>query len=223
MQRLPCLSRLPCIPPRLWPLDPALVALPARCCRERAGGDAGRVPVHAHLAAEGLEPEWVGHSAQKLITAMLHADGFHDHRASSSHAVGQPGGDVASVEGEIGAVCATRHGETPSDCTPAAKACMRSRSECASLLGSRGAAQPRAVPRLSSATAKAQFHVTPTADQTALDDCPARRTPVERQHMYLVRAAPPRSGRAPHAWPAYSPRWVRDTRVRCAHHTWSEA
>jgi hypothetical protein len=72
-------------------------------------GDAGRVPVHAHDGAEGLEPEGMGKAAQKFVTAVMMNDCLGDQRAELRHAVSKPGWHASSVKGKVGAACSLRH------------------------------------------------------------------------------------------------------------------
>src|SRR5579883_115806 len=76
---------------------------------EHAGGDAGRVPVHAHDAAKGLEPEWMGEPAQQLVAAVMMDDRLADHRAEARHALGEPGRHAAAMQWKIGGSSAPRH------------------------------------------------------------------------------------------------------------------
>src|SRR6185312_6322393 len=66
------------------------------------GGDAGGVPVHAHDAAERLEPEGIAEATEESGGAVGEDDVLGDRCAELGHALGQPGGDASTVEGEIG-------------------------------------------------------------------------------------------------------------------------
>ena len=66
------------------------------------GGDAGRMPVHAHYAAKGLEPEGVAEPAEEFGAAVLQQDAFRDRCAQRRHALGQPGGHMAAMQRQIG-------------------------------------------------------------------------------------------------------------------------
>ena len=77
-----------------------------------AGGDAGRMPVHAHHRAERLEPERMGEPAQQLVPAIVMDDRFADHRAEPRHPLGEPARDTSAMEGQVGASGTMSHEET---------------------------------------------------------------------------------------------------------------
>src|ERR1700742_2760069 len=68
-----------------------------------AGGDAGRVPVHAHYGAERLEPERMRQPLQEFIAAVMVNDRLGDDRAERGHARRQPRRYAPAMEREIGA------------------------------------------------------------------------------------------------------------------------
>jgi hypothetical protein len=70
---------------------------------DHARRDARGMPVHAHDAAEGLEPEGMREPAQQLFAAVVMHDGLADHRAKAAHAVGQPFRHLAAMQRKIGA------------------------------------------------------------------------------------------------------------------------
>ena len=78
-----------------------------------AGGDAGRVPVHPHHRAEGLEPEGVSETAQQFVATILEDDRLADDGAQAGHAIAQPFGHPAAVKRQIGAAGASRHQLAP--------------------------------------------------------------------------------------------------------------
>src|SRR3954465_7936778 len=65
-------------------------------------GDAGGVPVHAHDAAVGLEPERIAESGEEGGPAVVDDDAFGDRRPERRHARGEPCGHAATVQREIG-------------------------------------------------------------------------------------------------------------------------
>src|SRR5512132_1953803 len=69
-----------------------------------ACGDAGRVPVHAHHRAEGLEPEGVSETPQQFVATILKDDRLADDGTQAGHAIAQPFGHSTTVERKI---CAT--------------------------------------------------------------------------------------------------------------------
>src|ERR1700741_3596809 len=64
--------------------------------------DTGGMPVHAHDRAERLEPERVGKTAQQLIAAVMMDNRFADHRSEAGHPVGEPFGNLSSVQRQVG-------------------------------------------------------------------------------------------------------------------------
>ena len=62
-----------------------------------AGGDSGRVPVHAHDCAERLEPEWMGQPLQEFVASVVVDNGLCDDGTERRHARRQPGRYVPSV------------------------------------------------------------------------------------------------------------------------------
>ncbi len=62
----------------------------------------GRVPVHAHHAAEGLEPERIAEPGEQAVAAVVEEHGFGDGGAERFHPAGQPGRDAPAVQREIG-------------------------------------------------------------------------------------------------------------------------
>ena len=76
---------------------------------EHAGGDAGRVPVHAHDRAEGLEPEGMGETAQEFLAPVVMHDGLRDHRAEPRHALAEPRRHTAAMKRQVGASAASGH------------------------------------------------------------------------------------------------------------------
>src|SRR4051812_18543906 len=67
-----------------------------------AGGDARRMPVHAHHGSERLEPERMGKPAQKLIASEMMHDRLGDDSTEARHADPQPLRDTTAVQREIG-------------------------------------------------------------------------------------------------------------------------
>src|SRR3954469_21659515 len=64
--------------------------------------DAGGMPVHAHDAAVGLEPERVAQPREEGGPAVVDDDAFGDRRPERRHARGEPCGHAATVQREIG-------------------------------------------------------------------------------------------------------------------------
>ena len=71
--------------------------------------DAGRMPVHAHDRAEGLEPEGMGEAAQEFVAAVFEDDRLGDHGAEPRHALAEPLGHAAVMQRQVGATSAARH------------------------------------------------------------------------------------------------------------------
>jgi hypothetical protein len=59
------------------------------------------MPVHSHDGTEGLEPEGVGHPAQKLVTAVVVYDRLSNQYAKFRHAIGQPVGDASTMKRQV--------------------------------------------------------------------------------------------------------------------------
>jgi hypothetical protein len=68
-----------------------------------AGGDAGRMPVHAHDAAEGLEPERMRETPQQFVATIFHDDRLADDGAQLRHAFAQPLRHPAAMQRQVGA------------------------------------------------------------------------------------------------------------------------
>jgi len=66
------------------------------------GRDAGGMPVHAHHAAERLEPERVAQAGQQFGRSVMVEDAFDDGGTELGHPIGQPRGHTAAVERKIG-------------------------------------------------------------------------------------------------------------------------
>ena len=66
------------------------------------GCDAGGVPVHAHYAAQGLEPERIAQPGEKFRRPIRGNNVLDNHRAELGHAFAQPRRYTASVKREIG-------------------------------------------------------------------------------------------------------------------------
>jgi hypothetical protein len=62
----------------------------------------GRMPVHAHNGAEGLEPERIAEPRKELRCAVVEHDALADRRSELRHAIGKPCRDTSAVQGEIG-------------------------------------------------------------------------------------------------------------------------
>ena len=104
--RRECLPR----PPQTWmPSSPCQRRETALQCADHAGGDAGRMPVHAHDGAEGLEPEGMRQPPQEFIAAVVMDDGLADDGAERRHALPQPRRHAAAVERKISAACPSCH------------------------------------------------------------------------------------------------------------------
>jgi hypothetical protein len=76
-------------------------------------GDARGMPVHAHHGTERLEPERVGQAAQQLIASAVVDDRFADYRPKAGHSVGEPLGDLSTVQREVCAPRSLSHLEHP--------------------------------------------------------------------------------------------------------------
>jgi len=110
-ERAQLVGRLARVPPApAAHVQPELVldgTEPALERAEHARGDARAVPVHAHHAAERLEPERMRQPPQHLVTAAVQHPRLDQHAAERGHAHAQPRGHAAAVEREIGAAGAT--------------------------------------------------------------------------------------------------------------------
>lgn len=82
---------------------------PALQRADDAGGDSGRMPVHAHHRTEGLEPEGMRQPAQQLVAAIMVDDRLAQHRAEPRHAVAQPLRDPSAMQRQVGAAASLRH------------------------------------------------------------------------------------------------------------------
>ena len=71
-------------------------------CPHDGGGDAGGVPIHAHNGAKSLKPEGIAEAGEEFGGAVGLNDAFGDRRTELSHALGQPGRDMAAVQWKIG-------------------------------------------------------------------------------------------------------------------------
>ena len=78
-----------------------------------AGGDARRMPIHAHDGAERLEPEGARQPPQQFLPAIVMHDRLRDDRAESGHAVGEPGRHASTMQRQISGSGAARHTKTP--------------------------------------------------------------------------------------------------------------
>src|ERR1700753_3372911 len=76
---------------------------------DHAGGDAGRMPIHAHHGPERLEPERVREPLEKGVTPVMEPDGLGNDRAQRRHALTEPGGHAAAMERKISAAGAFGH------------------------------------------------------------------------------------------------------------------
>ncbi len=63
-----------------------------------AGGNAGRVPIHAHHRAEGLEPVWMSKASKQVVAPVVVDNGLADHGPEPCHAIAQPFGDTATMK-----------------------------------------------------------------------------------------------------------------------------
>jgi DNA invertase Pin-like site-specific DNA recombinase len=66
---------------------------------DNAGGDAGRMPVHAHDRSERLEPERMRQPLQEFVAAVMVHDRLRDNGAEGRHASRQPWRDPSAMEG----------------------------------------------------------------------------------------------------------------------------
>src|SRR3954469_20790786 len=74
-----------------------------------AGGDAGRMPVHAHDGAERLKPERMRQPLQEFVAAVMMDDSLADNCAKQGHAFSQPRRNTPAVKRKIGAACSSCH------------------------------------------------------------------------------------------------------------------
>jgi hypothetical protein len=63
--------------------------------------DSGRMPVHAHDAAERLEPERITQARQKLADTVLRDHVFGDGRSEHLHSPGEPRGHTSAVQRQV--------------------------------------------------------------------------------------------------------------------------
>ena len=80
------------------------------------GRDAGRVPVHAHHRAEGLEPEGMRETPQEFVAPVFEHDRLGDHGAEPRHALSEPPRHAAAVQRKVCAASAPRHQRTTPGC-----------------------------------------------------------------------------------------------------------
>src|SRR6202035_5251769 len=66
-----------------------------------AGGDAGRMPVHAHDGAVRLEPERMRQPPQEFVAAIVVDDCLSDDGAERRHAGHQPWRYTSAVQGQV--------------------------------------------------------------------------------------------------------------------------
>src|ERR1700733_11283498 len=64
-----------------------------------ARGDAGRMPIHAHDGAEGLEPERMRQPLQEFVAAVVVDDRLSDDGAERRHPGRQPRRDPSAMQG----------------------------------------------------------------------------------------------------------------------------
>jgi hypothetical protein len=86
-------------------MNPELLLQRCQAALQRAydaGRDPGGMPVHTHNGAERLEPEWVREAPQQLIAAVMMDNRFADNRAEAGHSVGEPLGNLPSVQRQVG-------------------------------------------------------------------------------------------------------------------------
>jgi hypothetical protein len=76
---------------------------------DHARCDTRGMPIHAHHCAKGLEPEWVGKTAQQLVSAILMDNRFAHHRAEAGHAICQPLWYLPAMQRKIGASSSLCH------------------------------------------------------------------------------------------------------------------
>jgi hypothetical protein len=76
------------------------------------------MPVHAHNGTERLEPERVSETAQQFVTAVMMDNRFADHRPEASHAVGEPLGNLSTVQREVGGSSPLGHRASSKNASP---------------------------------------------------------------------------------------------------------
>src|ERR1700720_2414184 len=74
-----------------------------------AGGDAGRMPVHAHDGAERLEPERMRQPLQEFVAAIMVDDRLSDDGAERRHAGRKPRREASAVQRQVGASGSSCH------------------------------------------------------------------------------------------------------------------
>ena len=67
------------------------------------------MPVHAHHSSEGLEPERVDETTQQFVATVMMDNRFADNRAEAGHSVGEPPGNLSSVQGQVGGSSSQGH------------------------------------------------------------------------------------------------------------------
>src|SRR5450631_2875319 len=78
-------------------------------CADDASGDAGRMPVHTHDGAEGLEPEGMRQPPQELVATIVVDDRLANNGAQRGHARCQPRRYAPAMKGKISAACSSCH------------------------------------------------------------------------------------------------------------------
>src|SRR3984893_9569208 len=78
-----------------------------------AGGDAGRMPVHAHHRAERLEPERMGEAPEQLVAAVVMDHPLAEDGPNPAHPLSQPWRDAPAVERKIRAAASMRQDSAP--------------------------------------------------------------------------------------------------------------
>lgn len=66
------------------------------------GGDAGRVPIHPHHAAQSLKPERIAQACEELRWPIEQNNLFGDGSSKQRHALSQPWRNMPAMEREIG-------------------------------------------------------------------------------------------------------------------------
>src|SRR3954466_1300567 len=87
---------------------------------DNTGGDAGRVPVHAHDCTERLEPEWMRESLKEFIPAVMVDNRLSDDGAERRHACRQPGRYPPAMQGKNRGAGTSCHFESHNPCLPKA-------------------------------------------------------------------------------------------------------
>jgi len=67
------------------------------------------MPIHAHHGAERLEPERVSETAQQFVTAVMMDNRFADHRSEAGHPIGEPSGNLSSMQRQVGGSSSQGH------------------------------------------------------------------------------------------------------------------